>query len=147
MLPIAELRVGLPLAIIYSWENHLSSFPIFLLIIGINMLTVLLIFLFLDHLHYFFLKSKLYTKLFNKTLKKMQKKVDKFEKNHSSLGFLALTLFVGIPIPITGAWTASIAAWTLGLDRKKSILAIILGIAIAGSIIYMGMLGAFSLFF
>ena len=44
-------------------------------------------------------------------------------------------LFVAIPLPITGAWTGTIGAWVLGLDRKKSILFILLGVLISGIIV------------
>ena len=44
-------------------------------------------------------------------------------------------LFVAIPLPITGAWTGTIGAWVLGLDRKRSILFIILGVLTAGIIV------------
>ena len=44
-------------------------------------------------------------------------------------------LFVAIPLPITGAWTGTVGAWVMGLDRKKSILFILLGILISGTIV------------
>ncbi|MBQ7645297.1 MAG: small multi-drug export protein, partial [Spirochaetales bacterium] len=50
-------------------------------------------------------------------------------------GLLGLMLFVAIPLPITGAWTGTIGAWVMGLDRKKSILFIILGVLVAGIVV------------
>ena len=55
-------------------------------------------------------------------------------------------LFVAVPLPGTGAWSGCLVSWLLGLDRKKSILAISLGVIIAGLIILFASLGVFSLF-
>jgi len=79
-------------------------------------------------------------------MKRFQKKVDKFEKRYESIGFLALVLFVGIPLPGTGAWTGCLVSWILGLNRKKSIFAISLGVLIAGVLILLGTLGFISWF-
>jgi len=76
----------------------------------------------------------------------MQKKIDKFERKYQKIGFLALMLLVAIPLPGTGAWTGCIISWVLGLERKKSIMAISAGVMIAGVLILLGMLG-FTLFF
>ena len=73
------------------------------------------------------------------------RKVDKFEKRHKLLGFAALTLFVAIPLPGTGAWSGSLVSWLLDLDRKKSIISIALGILIAGVIICLATLGLLNL--
>tara|TARA_Y100000310_G_scaffold329841_1_gene400406 strand:+ start:89 stop:370 length:282 start_codon:yes stop_codon:yes gene_type:complete len=90
---------------------------------------------------------KIYRNIFDKFLERFQKKVDKFERKYESLGFLALILFVAIPLPITGVWTGCLASWLLGLDRKKSILAIALGVIIAGVLVLLGTLGVINLFF
>ena len=89
---------------------------------------------------------KFYERFFRASLRKFQKKIDKFEKRHAKLGFLALTLLVAIPLPGTGAWSGSLISWVLGLDRKKSILSIALGVLIAGLIVFLGMLGFVNLF-
>ena len=59
--------------------------------------------------------------------------------------YVALGLFVGVPIPLTGAWTGTLIAWFLDLDRKKSIIAITLGVLMAGFIILALSLGFFKL--
>ena len=68
---------------------------------------------FLDNIHKIFMDVKIYRKIFDKFLEKFRKKVDKFERKYESLGFLALVLFVAIPLPITGAWTGCLASWLL----------------------------------
>ena len=146
ILPISELRLGLPLALDYALKNNLSILPIFLMIVLINILVVFLIMFFLDFIHHRLLKFKFYARLFNFYIKKIQKRTNKVEKNFSIYGYLALTLFVAIPLPVTGAWTGTLISWILGLDRKKSLIAISLGVLIAGIIILIGSLGLFSLF-
>lgn len=145
LMPITELRVGLPMAMIYAVENKISVGLIFGLIVLLNILMIFFIFFFLDHLHKVFMKIKIYRKIFEKYFEKFQKKVDKFEKKYDTLGFIALVLFVAVPLPGTGAWTGCLVSWLVGLNRKKSILAIALGIFIAGSFIFMGTLGVMNL--
>jgi uncharacterized membrane protein len=141
MLPIIELRGGLPLAINYAIENNLSISLVSFLIILSNILVIFFVFFFLDNLHKIFLKFSFYKKFFNFYLSKMQKKIDKFEKKYSALGFLALAIFVAVPLPGTGAWTGTLISWILGLDRKKSIFSIALGVLIAGILVLLMTLG------
>jgi len=147
LMPITELRVGLPVAITYSIDKDIPIFLIFSAIVLLNILLIFFVFFFLDYLHSKLMNIKIYEKIYNIFLKKFRKKVYKLEKRHEVLGFLALTLFVAIPLPGTGAWTGTLASWLLGFDRKKSILAISLGILIAGIIILFGTLGIINLFF
>jgi len=147
ILPISELRGGLPLAIIYAKDNNIPLILIFSLIVLLNILVVFFVFYFLDNIHHVLLNVKLYKKFFESYMKRLQRKIDKFEKKYSTLGFLALTLFVAVPLPITGAWSGCLVSWALGLDRKKSILAISIGIVIAGLIIFFGTIGFMNLFF
>ena len=144
IMPVTELRVGLPLAIVYAMENNIPVWLIFSLIILLNVLIIFFIFYFLDNLHNLFLKFKPYRKLFEKHMERFQKKVDKFEKKYDVLGFLALVAFVAVPLPGTGAWTGSLLSWSIGLDRKKSVLAISVGVLIAGLLILFGTFGFLS---
>ena len=50
-------------------------------------------------------------------------------------GFWGVAVFVGIPLPVTGAWTGTLGAWILGLSRRKTLLAILIGVAISGLIV------------
>jgi uncharacterized membrane protein len=144
LLPISELRIGLPVALSYAFETGTSIFLIFTLIVLLNILIIFFVFWFLDNLHHLFLNIKPYKKGFNIFLKRFQKKVDKFEKRYDSLGFIALALLVAIPLPGTGAWTGCLVAWLLGLERKKSIISISLGVLIAGLLILAGALSFIS---
>ncbi len=146
VMPITELRVGLPIAIVYAIEHNIPIILIFSLIVLFNILVIFFIFYFLDNFHNTFMNLKFYRKFFGLYLKRLQKKVDKFEKRYETLGFLALVLFVAVPLPGTGAWTGCLVSWLFGLERKKSILAIALGVLIAGILVLFGTLGFINLF-
>lgn len=146
ILPISELRIGLPYAIIFAIKNNIPLWLIFLLVILSNVLIIFFIFFFLDRLNKILLKNIYYKKFFYFYIKKMQKKIDKFEKKYSSIGFLALIIFVAIPFPGTGAWTGGLISWLLELDRKKSIFSIIIGVISAGILVLLMTLGFLSVF-
>lgn len=141
ILPITELRLGLPLAIRFALDNNIPVLMVFMTIVLTNILLIFFIFYFLDHLHVFLIKFKIYDNFFKKFLKKFRKKIDKFEKRYESIGFFALIFLVAIPLPGTGAWSGSLVSWLLDLDRKKSILAISLGVFIVGVFIFLGTMG------
>jgi len=147
ILPVTELRIGMPLALDYALKNNFSLPLMFLMVILLNILIIFFIFWFLDNLHRKLLKIKAYKRAFASYLARFQKKVDRFERAYSVWGFLALTAFVAIPLPGTGAWTGSLLAWLLGLDRKRSILAISAGVVIAGLLIFLISLGIIKSFF
>jgi uncharacterized membrane protein len=81
--------------------------------------------------------------LFDKYLDNVRKmgkpKIEKY-------GFWGLTLFVAIPLPITGAYTGTILTWLLGMDWKRAFLAIGIGVVIAGIIVLLGTLGVIEVF-
>ncbi len=145
-MPISELRGGMPIAIAYALKNNISLYFVFSVVVLMNLLGMLLGFFILDHLHEKLMKIQRYKKFFEKRVNRLRKKTEKVKKSYSSLGFIALTTFVAIPLPGTGAWTGSLIAWILGLNRRKSIVSISLGVLIAGIIVFIGTLGIFSLF-
>ena len=146
ILPFTELRVGLPVAIKFAMDKNIPIFLVFLFIVLTNILLIFFVFYFLDNLHLVLMNFKVYEKFFNLFLKKFRKKVDKFEKKYDEFGFIALMIFVAVPLPGTGAWSGSLISWILGLEKKKSILYISIGIFIAGLIILFGTLGILTLF-
>ena len=89
-------------------------------------------------------------KFFNFCLNKGEKGGKKLQEKAGKGLFLALLLFVGIPIPGTGAWTGTLAASILDMDFKSSIIAVMLGVILAGIIMGLasaGVLGAFGAMF
>ena len=77
-------------------------------------------------------KSKI--KLFKSVSIWLRKKADKNKPKIEKYGYLGLILFVGIPLPGTGAWTGSLVATALNLDKKKAFLCTIIGVLIASVI-------------
>ena len=128
LLPISELRGGIPIA----HENGMGTLPAYLFCVIINMLIAPIVFLFLNSLHKLLYKISWYKKIFDKlalrSREKISSKLDKY-------GYLGLMIFVGIPLPVTGAYTGALGAWILGLKPVKSCIFIGIGVAIAGIII------------
>jgi len=131
LLPIAELRGGIPYAVALG-TNPIIAFIFCTLA---NILVIPICFLFLITLHKLLLKSKVYKKIFNAYLNHSDHKKEKVKKAYETYGLIALTVFVAIPLPLTGAWTGTFIAWLLRLKRVKSFFAIALGVIIAGVIV------------
>lgn len=146
VLPIVELRGGLPIVLYHVTNEGLPVIPFFLLVLLLNILVIFFVFWFLDTLHELLLKWKFYKKHFEKFIVRVHKKGHKLEKRMHEIGWFALVLFVAVPLPGTGAWTGCLVAWLLDLDRKKSIASIALGVMIAGLLILLATLGLFTLF-
>jgi uncharacterized membrane protein len=147
LMPITELRLGLPIAVTYALDHGVSIILVFSLVVLLNILLIFFIFWFLDTLHHVLMNFSVYRKGFDIFLNRFQRKVNKFEKRYETIGFLALILLVAVPLPGTGAWTGSLLAWLLGLERKKSILSIAIGVIIAGILVLLGTLGFIKLVF
>lgn len=143
-LPFFELRVGLPILVEYAVRNGVSIIPYFLILVAWDIFVTFLIFISIDFAHRNLMKIKWYKKRVGKTLLKIQTKASVVEKRMNKWGYLALTFFVMIPLPGTGAWTGTLISWSLGLNRLKSFVAIAIGIIIAGLIILALSLGFFA---
>ncbi len=144
VLPVFELRGGLPVIAEYCVRNGVSIWPYFLTVLILNILVIFLIFMFFDFLHDMFMKRKWYRVVIGRVLKRMQKKVERVQNKMGEWGYFALIFFVAIPLPGTGAWTGTIVAWMLGLDRLKSLVAIGTGVIIAGLLVLIFSLGFFN---
>ncbi len=138
-LPVAELRGALPVAINLF---HMPWHKAFCLAIIGNLLPVPILLLFLDSLAKAVSRVEVGRRLVNwvfEHTRRRGKAIERYEK-------IGLTLFVAIPLPITGAWTGSIAAFLLGLRFRYAFLSILIGIIIAGAIVtslcLLGWLGA-----
>ena len=126
ILPILELRGGLIAASLLNL-NIVSSFII--CFIG-NILPVPFILWFITPIFDKLKKTKKLSKFVNRLENKAMSKKDQIEKYQ----YWGLMLFVGIPLPGTGAWTGCLIAALLGMDKKKSFLFTTLGVLMAGII-------------
>ena len=135
MVPIVELRGAIPIA----ESLNLNIFIYYPLAILGNMIPVPLIFLFARKVLEWGKDKKIIGNFFTWCLEKGEKGGQKLKKTAGNTGiFFALLLFVGIPIPGTGAWTGTLAASFLDLDFKTSIIAVSLGVLLAGIIMSLG---------
>lgn len=128
ILPILELRGGLIAASLLN----VSPFTGYIVSIIGNTLPVPFILLFINKILDWMEKSKI--KWMNKLSKWLDKKARKHKDSIEKYGYLGLTLFVGVPLPGTGAWTGCLAASVLNMDKKKSFISIMLGIIMASII-------------
>ncbi|MBR0351439.1 MAG: small multi-drug export protein [Clostridia bacterium] len=135
MVPIVELRGAIPIAESLDL-NVFIYYPI--AIIG-NMLPVPFIYLFARKVLEWGKDKKFTGKFFTWCLQKGEKGGKKLKEKAGETGtFFALLLFVAVPIPGTGAWTGTLAASFLNIGFKTSIIAVTLGVLIAGIIMSLG---------
>lgn len=136
LMPILELRGGLLAATLLDVEFIRAAI---ICILG-NVLPIPFVLLFLKYVLDILSKWKITKKFVNWLEKKVHDKREQIDK----YGYLGLILFVGIPLPGTGAWTGALLAVMLGLNRKKSFVCILLGLLMAAiimSILSYGILG------
>jgi uncharacterized membrane protein len=137
MLPVSELRGAIPYAVGVagmSWQkaylisvlaNFIPVIPIYLLIGPVS-----------DLLRHVRLFDRFFTWLFARARRK-GKMIERFE-------VLGLILFVAIPLPVTGAWTGTIAAFVFGVRKRLTFPAVFLGICIAGVVVTLAVTGVIS---
>ena len=147
MVPLIELRGAIPIAI--GMDIGLPEWAVLLIALVGNILPVPIIYLFAQKVLKWGQKCKIkwFKKFCNFCLEKGKKAGDKLLKKAKGGVYVALYLFVAIPIPGTGAWTGTLAASILNLDFKKSMLAVILGVTTAGLIMLLVSLGVFKVIF
>ena len=145
MVPLIELRGAIPYAVGFQLPLVQSYI---VAVIG-NMLPVPFTYLFGRKFLEWGSKIKYIGGFFRWCLEKGEKAGAKLESKAGHGLYIALLLFVGIPLPGTGAWSGTLAASLLNMDFKKSILYVMLGVILAGVIMLaasLGVFGAFKLF-
>ena len=142
MVPLIELRGGVPAAMAMGISGPAA---IALCAVG-NMLPVPIIYLFARKVLVWGSTKPHIGGLFTKILDKGEKAGQKLVATASRKGlFIALLLFVGIPLPGTGAWTGTLAASFLNMGIKSTALAVSLGVILAGIIMGLASTGVFSI--
>ena len=127
MMPIVELRGAIPLGIALGLNPigvYISS------VVGSTLVSIPLILTFRHIIN--FLRTK---KIFEKLVFKIDRKIDSAMKKLKNVSILGIILFVGIPLPTTGTWTASAIASILKIRIKNAFLGVLLGNMMAGIII------------
>ncbi|MGI6118351.1 MAG: COG2426 family protein [Bilifractor sp.] len=141
MVPIVELRGAIPIGL--AWG--LPIVPCYIVAVIGNMIPVPFIYLFARKLLVWGSDKRVIGKFFRFCLEKGQKGGEKLKSGAGNGLFVALMLFVGIPLPGTGAWTGTLAASILDMGFKKSTIAVLLGVLIAGIIMGVGSSGVLAL--
>ena len=139
MVPLIELRGAIPYAVAFG----LPLLPSYLIAILGNMLPVPIIYLFARKVLIWGKDKPYIGKFFTFCLEKGEKGGKKLQEKAGRGLFLALLLFVGIPLPGTGAWTGTLASSLLDMDFKSSVLAVMLGVILAGIIMGVASSGVF----
>ena len=142
MVPLIELRGAIPISTAY----HLPILTSYIICIIGNMIPVPFIYLFARKVLIWGKDKKIIGKFCNFCLKKGEKGGKKLQEKAGRGLYIALLLFVGIPLPGTGVWVGTLAASILDMDFKKSILAVMLGVILAGVIMLVVSLGVINIF-
>ncbi|MCC8111171.1 MAG: small multi-drug export protein [Ruminococcus sp.] len=140
MVPIVELRGAVPI----GTGLGLQWLPTLIISMIGNMIPVPFIYFFARKVLIWGANKKYIGKFFHFCLEKGKKGGKKLQEKAGRGLFLALLLFVGIPIPGTGAWTGTLAANLLDMGFKRSVLAVVLGVLLAGIIMTLISQGAFT---
>lgn len=139
LLPFTELRASIPIGILVYKVSALESF--FWSVMG-SILPVPFIYLFLKWAVVFLMKkSTFFHQLFSWWFSSVRKK---FDPSYKKWGIFALALFVAVPLPGTGAWAGTAAAYLFSLDFKKSFWAICAGVIAAGISVLLVTFGVFN---
>ncbi|ADC65402.1 putative small multi-drug export [Ferroglobus placidus DSM 10642] len=125
--PISELRGGIPLALYFGYP----PLEAYLLAVFGNMVPVPIILFVLNRIEKLIEVMPIVGKIYVKCVSLAEKRKGVVEK----YGYLGLTFFVSIPLPVTGAWTGTLIAFLLKMNPFKAVIFIYLGILIAGAIV------------
>lgn len=139
MFPLIELRGAIP----YAVAQGLPLVPSYIIAIIGNMLPVPVIFLFARKVLEWGADKPIIGGFFTFCIEKGDKGGKKLQEKAGRGLFIALLLFVGIPLPGTGAWTGTLAASFLDMDFKSSVIAVMLGVMLAGIIMGLASAGVF----
>ena len=139
MFPLVELRGAIP----YAVAQGLPLVPSYIISIIGNMLPVPIIFLFARKVLEWGADKPVIGGFFTFCIEKGDKGGKKLQEKAGRGLFVALLLFVGNPLPGTGAWTGTLAASFLDMDFKSSVIAVMLGVMLAGIIMGLASAGVF----
>ncbi|AOZ97184.1 Uncharacterized membrane protein [Butyrivibrio hungatei DSM 14810] len=134
MVPLVELRGAIP----YAISMGLPLLPSYIIAIIGNMIPMPFIFFFARKVLEWGKDKPVIGKFFTFCLEKGHKGGEKLKEKAGKGLYWALFLFVGIPVPGTGAWTGTLAASILDMDFKKSVRAVVCGVVLAGVIMGLG---------
>jgi len=129
LLPFLELRASIPYGIL---NTDLNWVVVFFICVITNILLAPVIYLLLDKIIFIITKIKIIDKLYQKYVEKTQKKIHKYVDKY---GLIGVSIFIGIPLPGSGVYSGALGAYLLGIDFKRFLIAAIIGVLIAGTLV------------
>ena len=133
-MPISELRGAIPFAI----ANHIPWYWAFPFAVVLNALVAPACWIFLATVHKLFYGTgpekgiRWYKNFFDRFVERARKKLS---AGVEKWGWLGIAVFVAIPLPMTGAWTGTLGAWILGISKRRTMAAVVLGVIVAGIVV------------
>jgi uncharacterized membrane protein len=152
LIPALELRASIPLGML---SGEIEIFNLTLNGLGLNWILVFfvcvitniilgfLVYILLDKFVNYFLKFPLFAKYYHRKVEKTQRKI---KPSVEKYGWIGIALFIAIPFPGSGSYTGALAAYLLGLDYRKFIIANTLGVVMAGILVTLAILGGQGIF-
>ena len=128
MLPITELRLSVPIGLI---EYKLDWLYVFIVSVAGNFIVCIPILYLFRYLEYLLKKNYYGKKALNFIFRRTRSK----SKIINLYKYYGIILFVGIPLPLTGAWTGCLASYLFGLSRKKTLIAVLIGLIISATLV------------
>ena len=136
VVPWIELRGSIP----YGIGSGMNPAFVFFFVLALNIAIIPLIYIGLEVFYKrFFIRYRLFRNVVESVRKRGEKYIQKY-------GLLGLAIFVGIPLPGTGAYSGTALAWLLGMKRGKSFLSVALGVLMAGILVTLFSVGLFNFF-
>ena len=129
LVPALELRASIPYGILIA---NLNWFSVFLICVIANAILGPVVFIIIDKFIHLFQRIKAFDRLWTKIIERTQRKIHKYVEKY---GIFGLSIFIGIPLPGSGSYTGAVGAYLLGFKLKKFIIANIIGVLIAGTIV------------
>ena len=128
MIPITELRLSIPIGLL---EYNLNWIYVFIVSIAGNFIICIPIVYGFKYFEKLFKKNYYSNKFLHWIFRRTRSK----GKVINLYKYYGIILFVGIPLPLTGAWTGCLASYLFGFSRKKSLIAILIGLVISASLV------------
>jgi len=136
--PFIELRGAIP----FGFAAGLSPVLVIVACITFNMLLIPVLFAVLHVVFDGLTQLPIFGKWFEKRLDKIHRKAGEYVDKY---GYFGLALFVAVPLPGTGAYSGALAAHLLGMEKKKAMIAVVVGVLIAGVLVSLASLGVVNL--
>lgn len=141
LLPGFELRASIPYGVLVL---GMDWFSVLLLAVSTNFIFGVMLYFALDFLVKLFTRVQFIKEIYNRLVARTQKKVEPYVERFGTIG---IALFIAVPLPGSGVWTGALAAYLLGMKRRKFALAALIGVTIAGvlvTLVSLGLLNGFS---